>query len=80
MNTSRISNSIKTTIEPKTTSNSLSNSLSTKSMMMNNEYVNQIALKIKNNMSSPLMKYMMFAIPVIILMGYFIYKYRFNHK
>ena len=80
MNTSRISNSIKTTIEPKTTSNSLSNSLSTKSMMMNNEYVNQIALKIKNNMSSPLMKYMMFAIPVIILMGYFIYKYRFNYR
>lgn len=43
-------------------------------------YLTDIKNKIKNKLSSNLRAYLLFAIPIIILLCYFIYKYNFNSR
>jgi hypothetical protein len=43
-------------------------------------YLTDIKNRIKNKLSSNLRAYLLFAIPIIILLCYFIYKYKFNSR
>jgi hypothetical protein len=45
-----------------------------------NSYIDEIRIKISNKLNSGLKTYLMIAIPILILMVYFIFKYRFNSR
>lgn len=58
----------------------MNKSLDTSTTSTTSLYLTDIKNRIKNKLSSNLRAYLVFAIPIIILLCYFIYKYNFNSR
>jgi hypothetical protein len=58
----------------------MNKSLNTETSSIATLYLTDIKNRIKNKLSSNLRAYLVFAIPIIILLCYFIYKYNFNSR